>query len=287
MIPILLRSFLYFRSCALVLCMGLFLAACSGDKKDEDELESVTVPVDQLYNEAKAALEDKKYKVAVEKFEAVEQQHPYSEWATRAQVMAGYTNYRQEEYDGAIAILDRFVRMHPGNENVAYAYYLIALCYYEQISDVGREQSMTAEAQRTLLDVVRRFPDTEYARDARIKLDLVIDHLAGKEMEVGRYYLERGDVLAAINRFKYVVDHYQTTTHTPEALHRLTEGYMALGVDDEARKYAAVLGYNYSDSEWYQDSYRLLVPEAAAALDAQGTTTEDNRAFWKRWLPNL
>lgn len=261
----------------LFLAVLLPLAACSGNDKETDE--EPAAPVEQLYTEGRDAMDAKRYKVAVEKFEAVEQQHPYSEWATRAQIMAAYANYQQEEYDSAIAILERFVRMHPGNENTAYAYYLTALCYYEQISDVGREQSVTQQAQRALLEVVRRFPDTEYARSAKLKLDLATDHLAGKEMEVGRYYLQRGEILAAINRFKYVVDNYQTTTHTPEALHRLTEAYLTLGVAEEARKYAAVLGYNYPDSEWYRDSYRLLTPKAA-----QNDHPGDTRRFWQRWL---
>ena len=272
----------------LLLAVILPLAACSGDK-DKDELEddsAITIPVDQLYNDGKALLEEKKYKKAVEKFELVEQQHPYSEWATRAQVMAAYANYKQEEYDDAIVVLDRFVRLHPGNDNIAYAYYLLALCYYEQISDVGREQSMTSEAQRTLTEVIRRFPDSEYARDAQLKLDLVLDHLAGKEMEVGRYYLERGEILASINRFKYVVDHYQTTTHVPEALHRLTEAYLSLGVAEEAAKYAAVLGYNYPDSEWYRDSYRMLAPGGEEAEGKSGDT-EATRSFWKRFVPKF
>lgn len=264
-------------------CLVLSLAACS-NSNDLDSLdEGVTIPVDQLYNEGKDAFDTKDYKRAVERFEQVEQQHPYSEWATRSQIMAAYANYQMEEYDSAIAILDRFTRMHPGNENIAYAYYLISLCYYEQISDVGRDQSMTQSAQRSLTEVVRRFPNSEYARSAKLKLDLVTDHLAGKEMEVGRYYLERGDVLAAINRFRFVVDNFQTTTHVPEALHRLTEAYLSLGIDAEAKKYAAVLGYNYPDSEWYSDSYRMLVKDEAE--DKKPASDEETRSFWQRWLP--
>lgn len=272
-----MRLFLRFvATSALVLS----LAACSSDKNELDSLdEGVTIPVDELYNEGKTAFDSKNYKLAVERFELVEQQHPYSEWATRSQIMAAYANYQMEEYDDALAILDRFTRMHPGNENIAYAYYLTALCYYEQISDVGREQSMTEMAKRTLTEVVRRFPNTEYARAARLKLDLAVDHLAGKEMEVGRYYLKRGDLLAAINRFKFVTDNYETTTHAPEALHRLTEAYLALGVPEEAKKYAAVLGYNYPDSEWYKDSYKLLVKGGKAE------ETTDTQSFWQRWLP--
>lgn len=257
----------------------LSLAACGSDKNDLDSLDDgVVVPVEDLYTEAQVAFNARNYKLAVEKFEQVERQHPYSEWATRSQIMAAFANYQMEEYDDAIGILNRFTRMHPGNENVAYAYYLTALCYYEQISDVGRDQGMTRQAQQALTEVIRRYPNSEYARDAALKLDLATNHLAGKEMEVGRYYLTRGELLAAINRFKYVLDHYETTTHAPEALHRLTEAYLSLGITEEAKKYAAVLGYNYPGSEWYKDSYRLLV-------DDESGKDEDTRTFWRRWLP--
>lgn len=259
----------------------ILLSGCSGDKDEETLLdEGQTIPVEQLYNEGQDAMDKRSYKLAVEKFEAVEQQHPYSPWANRAQVMAAYANYQQEQYDGAITILERFVRLHPGNENIAYAYYLLAICHYEQITDTGRDQSKTAEAQKALEEVVRRFPDTDYARDAKLKLDLTIDHLAGKELEVGRYYLQRDEILSAINRFRYVVDNYQTTTQVPEALHRLVEAYIALGISDEARKYAAVLGYNYPGSPWYQDSYRMLVPDSE-----HNAAKNDPKSFWKRWLP--
>lgn len=276
--PLCLSIFRRFRLTAVLggLMLAIALAGCGKDKGEVVD-DGVIIPVDELYNDGRDAFDRRDYKTAVELFEQVERQHPYSVWATRSQIMAAYANYRMEEYDDARAILERFTRMHPGNENIAYAYYLIALCYYEQIVDVGRDQSMTQQAQRALTEVVRRFPDSEYARDARLKLELANDHLAGKEMEVGRYYLQRGEMLAAINRFKYVLDNYQTTTHAPEALHRLTEAYLTLGVEDEAKKYAAVLGYNYPGSEWYKDSYRLLVDD--------GRNEEDTRTFWRRWLP--
>lgn len=263
------------------LCFAALLAlsACGGNNDLDSVDDGKVVPVEDLYNEGKNAFDARNYKLAVEKFEQVEQQHPYSEWATRSQIMAAYANYQMEEYDNAIGILERFTRLHPGNQNVAYAYYLIALCYYEQISDVGRDQSMTQQARRALTEVIRRFPNSEYARDAELKLDLATDHLAGKEMEVGRYYLKKGEILAAINRFKYVLDNYQTTTHAPEALHRLTEAYLALGIEEEAKKYAAVLGYNYPASDWYKDSYRLLVDDDNSKAD------EDTQTFWRRWLP--
>lgn len=267
----------------LVLMMVLALCACSSTDDDEDEPlgETEIIPVEQLYREAQEALENRQYVDAVEKFEKVEQQHPYSEWAPRSQVMAAYANYQQEKYDDTLHILERFVRLHPGNRSIDYAYYLIAICHYEQITDIGRDQSKTSDALRALDEVIRRFPNSDYARDAMLKRDLTIDHLAGKELEVGRYYLQRGELLAAINRFKRVLETYQTTTQTPEALHRLTEAYMALGVPEEARKYAAVLGFNYPDSEWYKDSYTMLVP----AKDRE-EAEKDPQGFWQRWLPS-
>ena len=226
--------------------------ACSSDKEQYVERD-----VDVIYNNAVDALERGDHEIAAKQFDEVERQHPYSVWAIKAQLMAGYAYYEADEYDEAIIALDRFIQLHPGNRDVVYAYYLKALCYYEQISDVVRDQSNTEQALQALLEVVRRFPNSKYARDARLKLDLTHDHLAGKEMEVGRYYLRRDHHLAAINRFRRVVDRYQTTTHVPEALHRLVEAYTALGITDEARKAAAVLGYNYPGSEWYADSYTL------------------------------
>lgn len=253
---------------------ALMVSGCSGDdvSLDEEAKEpaavSSGVPVETLYNEAKNELDQNHYKKAVEKFEEVERQYPYSEWAARAQMMAAFASYRNEDYEEAIAMLGRFVKLHPGNQNTPYAFYLLALCYYDQISDVGRDQNMTQEARRALEEVIQRYPESEYARDAKLKLDLVADHLAGKEMQVGRYYLTRNEYLAAINRFRYVVDYYQTTSHTPEALHRLVESYLRLGVREEATKYAAVLGYNFPGSEWYRYSYELLegrgIPEVAS-----------------------
>ena len=234
---------------------SLLLAACGDDK---DKAEHPPAPVETLYNEAADKLDAKQYKDAAKAFDEVERQHPYSEWATRAEVMAGFSLYRAGGYDDAVSTLQRFVKLHPGHESTAYAYYLIALCYYEQISDVGRDQKITEQALSALTEVVKRFPETEYARDAKLKLDLTYDHLAGKEMQVGRYYLTRDEYLSAINRFRYVVENYQTTSHVPEALYRLVECYLKLGVTDEAQKYAAVLGNNFPDSSWYRDAYALM-----------------------------
>lgn len=241
------------RRLGLALALALTLAACAAPKD-----EYVEQPVETLYNKAMDLLEAGAYLPAAQAFDEVERQHPYSVWATRAQIMAAYANYQANHYDEAILAAKRFIELHPGNRDVAYAYYLVALSYYEQISDVGRDQKMTELALQSLEDVVRRFPNTKYARDAKLKIDLTRDHLAGKEMAIGRFYLKRGDYIAAINRFRTVVEKYQTTTHVPEALHRLTEAYLALGVVKEAQTAAAVLGYNYPGSEWYMDSYALL-----------------------------
>jgi outer membrane protein assembly factor BamD len=232
----------------------LILGGCSGD--DEDAY--VERPVEEIYNEAQDLLEEGDARRAGQAFEEVERQHPYSQWATRAQLMSAFAYYEANAYDEAIAAAERFIELHPGHQDVPYAYYLVGISYYERISDVGRDQKMTEEALAAFDELRRRFPDSKYARDAELKADLARDHLAGKEMSIGRYYLRRAQYVAAINRFRNVVDRYQTTTHVAEALHRLTEAYLALGLQQEAQKNAAVLGYNFPGSEWYMDSYALL-----------------------------
>ena len=237
----------------------LSLAACGDDEeKEAKEAAAKNAPVEKLYATAMDSYNQHHFKQAIDDFEEVERQHPYSEWAPRAEIMAAYAGYRGGQFDDSIAILDRFVKLHPTHKDTPYAYYLKALCYYTQITDVGRDQKMTEDAREALREVVTRFPDSDYAQDAKLKLDLTDDHLAGKEMEVGRYYLRQQEYLAAINRFKFVVDHYQTTSHVPEALHRLVEAYLKLGVVPEAKKYAAVLGYNFPGSDWYRYSYEML-----------------------------
>ena len=237
----------------------LLVSALAGCSSDKDELAYVERPPEQIFDEAEANMKKENYKTAAKLFDEVERQHPYSQWATRAQLRAAYAHYENLKYDDAVLALDRFIQLHPGSPEVSYAYYMRALSYYEQITDVSRDQRMTRRAMDALSDVVRRFPDTPYARDARIKIDLTNDHLAGKEMEVGRFYMRQAQYTAAINRFRAVVEGYQTTSHTAEALHRLVECYLALGVNDEASTAAAVLGHNFPGSEWYQDSYAMLV----------------------------
>jgi len=240
----------WFAAAALLIA----LAAC-GDSKNQAYIEK---PVDDLYNKAMDALVDENYATAASTFDQVESQHPYSAWATKSQLMQVYALYENGKYDDAVIAADRFIQLHPGHRDVAYAYYLKAICYYMQIVDVGRDQKLTELALKSLDDVVRRFPDSKYARDAKLKLDFTRDHLAGKEMEIGRYYLKRAEYLAAINRFKRVIDNYQTTTHVPEALERLVECDLALGLDREAKDNAAVLGHNYPGSRWYSDAYALV-----------------------------
>lgn len=232
------------------------LAACSSSS--DSNAPQVEESVDVLYNKAANALDEKDYKNATRLFEEVERQHPYSQWATQAQLMSAFASYQGQSYDEAIIALDRFIELHPGNKDIDYAHYLKALCFYEQISDVARDQFMTEEALKALETLIVRFPDSKYARDASLKRDLTIDHLAGKEMEIGRYYLNRGHINAAINRFREVIKKYETTTHTAEALHRLVEAYLTLGLGYEAKQVAAVLGYNYPGSEWYERSFALL-----------------------------
>ena len=231
------------------------VAACAGG---DDRPEYVERPVEDLYNEAMDLVESGNYAEAAAAFEEVERQHPYSRWATRAMFMAAYSYYEARRYDDAILAAERFIDWNAGSDQVPYAQYLVGMSYYERISDVGRDQRMTAQADEAFTELTRRFPNTRYARDAELKLDLIRDHLAGKEMEVGRFYLERNQYVAAINRFQRVLAEYQTTTHVPEALHRMVEAYTALGVMDEARRYAAVLGYNYPGSEWYERTYALV-----------------------------
>ncbi|MGD9537223.1 MAG: outer membrane protein assembly factor BamD [Alphaproteobacteria bacterium] len=239
------------------------LAAC----ESTEEPAYVERPVEELYNTAHDEMLAGNFETAAKGFDEVERQHPYSTWATRAQIMAAFCYYQDNDYDQAIIAAGRFVELHPGHEDTPYAYYLIAISYYEQISDVGRDQAATLLALDSLEDVARRFPDTPYAKDAKLKLDLARDHLAGKEMNIGRYYLTRGHYVAAINRFRRVVERYQTTSHTPEALHRLTESYLSIGLRQEAQAAAAVLGYNFPNSVWYRDSYALLEGEGLAPAE--------------------
>ena len=256
---------------AVLLAFGLvgLLVACSGNQEEV----YIERPADELFAEAERLLTEERFEDAARAFEEVERQHPYSQLAVRSQIMAGYSYFEGRLYEQSIGALRAFIDLHPGNRDVPYAHYLIGMSYYERISDVGRDQEMTEEALNAFGELVRRFPDSEYARDAQLKMDLAFDHLAGKEMEIGRYYQSQQKYVAAINRFRTVIETYDTTTHVPEALHRLTESYLALGVTEEARNAAAVLGYNYPDSEWYERSY-ALVGAATTATAANSAATD-------------
>lgn len=242
--------------------------AISPDLSSVDDVQPIAV----LYNKGLEDMKSGNFTSAKKQFAEVERQHPYSEWATRSILMQAYVDYERNKYDNSVNAAQRFLTLHPGHRDAPYAYYLIAICYYEQISDVTRDQSMTRKALNALDEVGRRFPGTKYARDAQAKAVLARDHLAGKQMEIGRWYERRKAYLAAINRYKTVVTEYQTTTHTPEALYRLTESYLALGVRSEAQTAAAVLGYNYPNNQWYKDAYALL--------QEQGLSPADNKSSW-------
>jgi outer membrane protein assembly factor BamD len=243
----------------LLLCgvAALALSACAGKAK-KPELAYQERPVELLYATGAQELDRHNWSEALRYFDEVERQHPYSEWSRRSILMEAFAQYEANNYEDAIAAADRFISLYPGNPSAAYAYYLKAVCYFEEISDVGRDQAATEQAQAALREVIKRYPQSEYALDSKLKIDLVQDQLAGKEMAIGRYYLRQGNPLAAIGRFKTVLDRYQTTSHTPEALYRLVEANLTLGLRDEATKDGSVLGYNFPGDRWYQEAYNLL-----------------------------
>ena len=235
----------------------LALAACGGGGTDRINLEGFTA--EEIYKRGEFELASNfRATAAVELFSEVERLYPYSAWAKRALIMQAFAHHRDQNYEESRNAAQRYLDFYPADEDAAYAQYLIALSYYDQIDEVGRDQGLTFQALQALRTVIERYPETEYARAAILKFDLAFDHLASKEMNVGRYYLRRGNYAAAISRFRRVVEDFQTTTHTPEALMRLTESYLALGLDKEAQTAAAILGYNYQSSPFYEDAFRLL-----------------------------
>jgi outer membrane protein assembly factor BamD len=242
----------------VVLASAVAISGCSMFPKKKPTLAFEERPVELLYDAGATRLDKHEWTDAADYFHEVERQHPYSEWSRRAILMTAYAHYMANDYPEAIADSERFISLYPGNASTPYAYYLKAICYFEQIVDVGRDQANASEAGEALREVVKRYPASEYAIDARLKIDMVNDQLAGKEMNIGRYYLRSGDPMAAIGRFKTVVDKYQTTSHTPEALYRLVEAYLTVGLVEEAKRNGAVLGYNYPGDPWYADAYTLL-----------------------------
>jgi len=247
---------------AIAAALVVPVSGCARNKAATDT-GYVARDVNTLYALAKKRLDQGDYELAAQLFAEVERQHPYSAWARRAQLMSAFSYYVAQKYPEAISAAQRFLTIHPGNKDAPYAHYLIAMSYYEQVSDVVRDQRTTQQALDAFGELVRRYPESRYASDSRLKMDLLRDHLAGKEMEIGRFYERSGKWLAANIRFRKVVEDYQTTTHTPEALHRLVETYLALGIPAEAHKAAAVLGANYPGSKWYQRSYELVTRHPA------------------------
>ena len=249
----------------VMLCMLASLGACSGFDLDKfnifapKEEPTVDVPADQLYNQAVFLLNEKKdYKEAAKKFEEVDRQHPYSDWARKSLIMSAFAYYSARQYDDCIASAKRYISLHPGSAEAPYAQYLIGASYFDQIPDVTRDQGRTEKAIQALDELNRKYPNSEYAQDARKKIEMARDQLAAKEMETGRYLMRQKNFIGAINRFKVVVTQYQTTRHVEEALLRLTECYMTLGIVQEAQTAAAVLGHNFPDSKWYQQAYDLV-----------------------------
>lgn len=213
---------------------------------------------EQIFGRGEYELDRRKYDRAAEYFGEVERLYPYSAWAKRALIMQAFAFHKDKDYENSRSSAQRYIDFYPADEDAAYAQYLLALSYYDQIDEVGRDQGLTFQALQSLRTVIERYPDSEYARSSILKFDLAFDHLAAKEMEIGRYYLKRHHYTAAINRFRVVVEDFQTTTHTPEALHRLVEAYLSLGLTDEAQTAGAILGHNFQSTNWYEDSYRLL-----------------------------
>ncbi|WP_377512979.1 outer membrane protein assembly factor BamD [Octadecabacter sp. R77987] len=250
---------------AAALAMSL-TAACGGlDTRTPDALDSYSA--EEIFQRGEYELERGQADDAAFYFSEIERLYPYSEWAKRALIMQAFAYHRDRDYPNSRAAAQRYIDFYPVDEDAAYAQYLLALSYYDQIDEVGRDQGLTFQALQALRVVIERYPDSEYARSSILKFDLAFDHLAAKEMEIGRYYLRRGHYAAAINRFRIVVEDFQTTSHTAEALHRLVESYLSLGLTDEAQTAGAILGHNYQSTEWYQDSYALLTGRGLDARD--------------------
>ncbi len=271
---------LRFRFLPLIL-LPLLVAGCASTKTSDKDAPPPVKPAQEFFDEGQKAFDDGNYVAATKAFDEIARLHPYSDLAPKAAMQSAMAHYQHEDYDEAAIAFDQFLQLYPGHDEAAQAMYYKALCYYDQISDVTRDQDMTQKAMEGLQLVVSRYPDSAYAREATLKVDLTRDHLAGKEMEIGRWYQGQDQIQAAISRFREVVDHYQTTSHVPEALHRLVESYLSLGLMQEARETAAVLGHNYPGSPWYQDTYALLskTPEGATAEATPAPETEKKGWF--------
>ncbi|MBV1864622.1 MAG: outer membrane protein assembly factor BamD [Rhodobacteraceae bacterium] len=251
---------LAFQSKKYVLGAALIaVLAASGCAKREKTESLENLPPEVIFKQAEAQLTTRKgAKKAAHTFTEVERLYPYSEWAKRSVIMSAFAHHQAKEYEESRAAAQRYLDFYPADEDAAYAQYLMALSFYDQIDKVSRDQGVTFQALQALRTTVERYPDSEYATSALLKFDLTLDHLAGKEMDIGRYYLKLGHFGAAINRFRVVVEDFQTTTHTPEALHRLVEAYISLGIDEDAQVAGAILGHNFRGTDWYKDSHVLL-----------------------------
>jgi len=254
-----------------ILIFFILNISCSTNEKEDEYKER---SVDEIYNSAMRFMDNNKYNKASREFDEVERQHPYSIWATRAQLMSAYVKFKLNDYDSSISAANRYIELHPGANDIDYAFYLIALCYYGEINDFRRDQSNTSKALDAFNNLIRRFPSSAYTRDSLLKLDLVKDHLAAREMNVGRTYQGFNNHIAAINRFKTVVDIYSKTSHLPEALARLTELYFMLGLYDQAKVYASVLGHNYPNNKWYSYSYSLFKEKKSNLLSANNNDVD-------------
>jgi outer membrane protein assembly factor BamD len=257
---------------SLILTIGLVSACSSDDEKPETNAEGVSEGTIQdnateLFQQARQNMKAGNYNKAIEIFQEVERLYPFSDLAPKSRVMSAYSNYKNEEYEKAIGIIDNFISLNPGNDDIEFMYYLKALSYYDRIKDIRRDQDITRRAKQSLQEIIRRFPSTKYAKDSKYKLDLIRDHLAGKEMEIGRFYLKQENYIASLNRFKEVVNNYDDTNQIEEALYRVTEANIALGLMEEANKYAAILGHNYPDSNWYKKAYNLVQNPGQQSID--------------------
>ncbi len=241
------------------LLIALFVTGCStAEKVRRGDVPLEEFSAEQIFGRAEYEMSKRRYEEGARYFGEVERLYPYSSWAKRALIMQAFAHHNDKDYENSRSAAQRYIDFYPTDEDAAYAQYLLALSYYDQIDDVGRDQGLTFQALQSLREVIERFPDSEYARSSVLKFDLAFDHLAAKEMEIGRYYLKRDRFAASINRFRVVVEDFQTTTHTPEALHRLVEAYLSLGLSKEAQTAGAILGHNFAGSEFYEDSYKLL-----------------------------
>ncbi|MCX5497130.1 outer membrane protein assembly factor BamD [Kaistia dalseonensis] len=254
---------------AIVLCSMIALAGCLTKKDDVDEPD---IPAGQLYNQALALMQNGKLKQAAARFDEVDKQHPYTEWARKALIMSAFTNYRLGNYDETVSAAKRYISLYPSSPDAGYAQYMIGQSYFKQIPDVTRDQDATQRALQAMQEVIDKYPTSEYVDDAQRDIIIARDQLAGKEMQIGRYYLERREYPAAINRFKIVVTQYANTRQVEEALYRLTSAYLAMGIVQEAQTAAAVLGHNFPNSSWYKDAYSLL--------QSGGVKPQENEGSW-------